>query len=281
MNDSQPQLDYLREYTPDVVGSLTYLGQAAGYYDANGHYTRTQPFFGAFAARRRQPADRLPAVRAATAGCRSCTAAVPGGAVQATPDGSAPWQVPGLHRDLDPVRPMRRIALIAACSCSAVAILVSLGATSSSAAAGGTYQVRAIFDNAAFAVPGEDVRIAGAPVGSISSLDVTAEPQGGGHARDHGSSLHAVPRQRHVRDPPAVADRRALRRLRARQHERAAADQDHQRPGSRFLPAAGYADQFAGRLRHRPEHLPGADPRAVRGDPQRARDRAWRRAART
>jgi len=32
--------------------------------------------------------------------------------------------------------------------------------------------VRAIFDNAAFAVPGEDVRIAGAPVGSIQSLDV-------------------------------------------------------------------------------------------------------------
>jgi ABC-type transporter Mla subunit MlaD len=38
-----------------------------------------------------------------------------------------------------------------------------------------TYQVRAIFDNAAFAVPGEDVRIAGAPIGSIKSLDVTPD----------------------------------------------------------------------------------------------------------
>jgi phospholipid/cholesterol/gamma-HCH transport system substrate-binding protein len=35
------------------------------------------------------------------------------------------------------------------------------------------YKVRAIFDDAAFAVSGEDVRIAGAPVGSIDSLDVT------------------------------------------------------------------------------------------------------------
>src|SRR5262249_41635433 len=36
----------------------------------------------------------------------------------------------------------------------------------------GTYKVRAVFDDASFAVPGEQVRIAGAPVGSIASLDV-------------------------------------------------------------------------------------------------------------
>ena len=44
-NDSQPQVDYLREYTPDVVAALTNLGQAGAYYDANGHYARTQPCF--------------------------------------------------------------------------------------------------------------------------------------------------------------------------------------------------------------------------------------------
>ena len=48
MNDSQPQLDYLREYAPDVVAALTNLGQSSGYYDANGHYARTQPVFNAF-----------------------------------------------------------------------------------------------------------------------------------------------------------------------------------------------------------------------------------------
>ncbi|MFZ0042397.1 MAG: MlaD family protein, partial [Solirubrobacteraceae bacterium] len=35
------------------------------------------------------------------------------------------------------------------------------------------YTVRAVFDDASFAVPGEDVRIAGANVGSIQSLGVT------------------------------------------------------------------------------------------------------------
>src|SRR4051812_4818595 len=37
---------------------------------------------------------------------------------------------------------------------------------------GGGYQVRAIFDNAAYAVPGEEVRVAGQRVGQIDSLDV-------------------------------------------------------------------------------------------------------------
>jgi len=35
------------------------------------------------------------------------------------------------------------------------------------------YQVRAIFDNVSSAVPGEEVKVAGAPVGTIESLDVT------------------------------------------------------------------------------------------------------------
>src|SRR5438067_8595524 len=48
--------------------------------------------------------------------------------------------------------------------------------TSSSGGKTPTYEVRAIFDDAAFAVPGEDVRIAGAPVGSIQAVDVTAPP---------------------------------------------------------------------------------------------------------
>jgi ABC-type transporter Mla subunit MlaD len=65
---------------------------------------------------------------------------------------------------------MRRIATIF------LTLLVAIGATavstSSSPGKAPTYEVRAIFDDAAFAVPGEDVRIAGAPVGSIQSLDV-------------------------------------------------------------------------------------------------------------
>jgi ABC-type transporter Mla subunit MlaD len=75
---------------------------------------------------------------------------------------------------------MRRVALIVA----ALVIVAGLWAVagpgfsrSAGGDGGGSYQVRAIFDNAAFAVPGEDVRIAGAPVGSIASLSVTSTNQ--------------------------------------------------------------------------------------------------------
>jgi ABC-type transporter Mla subunit MlaD len=69
---------------------------------------------------------------------------------------------------------MRRIALISGLLAAVVAAVV-VATTGSSRGAGGPYQVRAIFDNAAFAVNGEDVRIAGANVGSIQSLDVTPD----------------------------------------------------------------------------------------------------------
>ena len=66
---------------------------------------------------------------------------------------------------------MRRAALIgAAVLVAAVGIAL---AQSSHRTAHGTYLVRAIFDDASFAAPGEDVRIAGANVGSIRALGVT------------------------------------------------------------------------------------------------------------
>ncbi len=65
---------------------------------------------------------------------------------------------------------MRRIAAILA-ALIAVTVVTSV-VTSASRGSGAPYEVRAIFDDAAFAVPGEDVRIAGANVGSIQALDV-------------------------------------------------------------------------------------------------------------
>jgi ABC-type transporter Mla subunit MlaD len=67
---------------------------------------------------------------------------------------------------------MRRIGLIVA-----ILVVVAAGAAIASAsngAAGGSYRVRAIFDDASFAVAGEQVRVAGAPVGSIADLGVTS-----------------------------------------------------------------------------------------------------------
>jgi phospholipid/cholesterol/gamma-HCH transport system substrate-binding protein len=96
MNASQAQLDYLREFTPDVVAALTNLGQTAAYYDANGHYTRTQPMFGAFALdSANQLQSQSPALR--FNGLHVVRSRCPGSAVQPTPDGSAPVHVPGCN----------------------------------------------------------------------------------------------------------------------------------------------------------------------------------------
>jgi ABC-type transporter Mla subunit MlaD len=70
---------------------------------------------------------------------------------------------------------MRRIAMFAAVLVALAA--VAAVASASGGAGGGTYHVRAIFDDASFAVQGEQVRVAGAPVGSIAALGVTAGKQ--------------------------------------------------------------------------------------------------------
>ncbi|MBA2506827.1 MAG: MCE family protein [Thermoleophilaceae bacterium] len=57
-----------------------------------------------------------------------------------------------------------------------VVVVVAVGiSTGASEEDGAGYEVRAIFDNVAAAVEGEDVKIAGAKVGQIKSLDVTPE----------------------------------------------------------------------------------------------------------
>ncbi len=56
----------------------------------------------------------------------------------------------------------------------ALPVLVVLG-TAAGGGAGDGYRVRAIFDNVAAAVPGEDVKVAGAKVGVIEKMDVTAD----------------------------------------------------------------------------------------------------------
>jgi phospholipid/cholesterol/gamma-HCH transport system substrate-binding protein len=103
-NDSQAQVDTFLQYTPDVVAALTNLGQIGGYYDANGHYARTQPWFGAFGVdganqlTSRPPSQRFQGLQVARTRC-------PGGAVQPAPDGSAPAAVPGCTKSTVPPGP--------------------------------------------------------------------------------------------------------------------------------------------------------------------------------
>jgi phospholipid/cholesterol/gamma-HCH transport system substrate-binding protein len=62
---------------------------------------------------------------------------------------------------------------------AAAAVLLAAGALAFVAiGAGGddgAYKVRAIFDNAGFVIPGEDVKVAGVKVGKIDALDITPE----------------------------------------------------------------------------------------------------------
>ncbi len=63
----------------------------------------------------------------------------------------------------------RALAALLVIAAIVIVVLVVRGCGSDS----GAYEVRAVFDNGAFVVPGEDVRVAGANVGSVKSIDVS------------------------------------------------------------------------------------------------------------
>lgn len=103
-NVSQAQTDYLREYTPDLVAALSDVGQAGANYDANGHYFRVQPALEPFTLNSsgqltmQFPSQRYQGLQAVRTRC-------PGGAVQPTPDGSAPTPVAGCDETSTPPGP--------------------------------------------------------------------------------------------------------------------------------------------------------------------------------
>ncbi|MET0731405.1 MAG: MlaD family protein [Solirubrobacterales bacterium] len=67
----------------------------------------------------------------------------------------------------------RALAILVALAASVAILVVGTGAGGDE----GTYKVRAIFDNGAFMVPGEEVRIAGANVGVVEDVTVTNETE--------------------------------------------------------------------------------------------------------
>jgi phospholipid/cholesterol/gamma-HCH transport system substrate-binding protein len=103
MRKGQPVLDFLRPYTPELVGWLNSTGQAAANYDGNGHYVRAMAITGAFRYMQGADGTSLQAVSPAQRfegqrgdALRRC----PGSASQARPDRSNPWLAPG--GDCDP-----------------------------------------------------------------------------------------------------------------------------------------------------------------------------------
>jgi ABC-type transporter Mla subunit MlaD len=66
---------------------------------------------------------------------------------------------------------MRYVALVALVLVLAAAVVVVATGDDD----GGDYKVRAIFDNAGFVIPGEDVKVAGVKVGTIDAVEVTED----------------------------------------------------------------------------------------------------------
>ena len=106
---SQPVLEFIRPYTPDLVGWFRDFGQGASTYDANGHYARIQPIFNAFSFNDNPaggvltpipPEQRLDNLDLNN--MRRC----PGGAIQTAPDGSNPFLDDGAlgPEDCDPTQ---------------------------------------------------------------------------------------------------------------------------------------------------------------------------------
>ena len=107
LQKSQPVIEYIRPYTPDLAGWITKFGQGASNYDAHGHFARIQPMFNAFSLTSLplvgqvltpvQNATRLQGLDMTGSSFRC-----PGGSTQPPPDGSAPWRDTDGSVDCDP-----------------------------------------------------------------------------------------------------------------------------------------------------------------------------------
>jgi phospholipid/cholesterol/gamma-HCH transport system substrate-binding protein len=92
--DFQPNLNFIRAYTPDLFNGLSKLGQVAGYYDGNGHYVRAVTA-GQNLFRYNAGSSELEPIKKSAQfdpfenihTHRRC----PGGATQPAADGSSPW----------------------------------------------------------------------------------------------------------------------------------------------------------------------------------------------
>jgi phospholipid/cholesterol/gamma-HCH transport system substrate-binding protein len=92
IEDFQPNLNFIRAYTPDFFNALGKLGQVAGYYDGNGHYVRAatagQNLF-RYNGGQLEPISK--AEQFQPFGSVQVPRRCPGGATQPAPDGSNPW----------------------------------------------------------------------------------------------------------------------------------------------------------------------------------------------
>lgn len=108
LQKSQPVLEFIRPYIPELVGWFRDFGVGAANYDANGHYARIQPIFNAFQVHDMPagPAQLVPLpVAQRLAGLQTgMLKRCPGSASQPATDGSAPFRDSGGNLDCDPTQ---------------------------------------------------------------------------------------------------------------------------------------------------------------------------------
>jgi phospholipid/cholesterol/gamma-HCH transport system substrate-binding protein len=94
ISDFQPNLNFIRAYTPDLFNAFSKLGQVAGYYDGNGHYVRAvtagQNLF-RYNAGSSELEPITKSEQFAPFGSTDVNRRCPGGATQPAADGSNPW----------------------------------------------------------------------------------------------------------------------------------------------------------------------------------------------
>ena len=107
LQQAQPVLEFLRPYSPELVGWFRDFGQSTANYDANGHYARIQPMFNAFSFNPSATGGTLTPIPGSqrlsglqTGNFRRC----PGAASQPAADGSSPWRDQSGTLDCDPAQ---------------------------------------------------------------------------------------------------------------------------------------------------------------------------------
>jgi phospholipid/cholesterol/gamma-HCH transport system substrate-binding protein len=89
----QPNLNFIRAYTPDLFNGLAKVGQVTGYYDGNGHYARASTSMQNLYRDEGGTLRAIPKSEQFTpfGGSAPVRRRCPGGATQAAPDGSNPF----------------------------------------------------------------------------------------------------------------------------------------------------------------------------------------------
>jgi phospholipid/cholesterol/gamma-HCH transport system substrate-binding protein len=93
IEDFQPNLNFIRAYTPDLFNAISKLNAVSGYYDGNGHYVRVATAdenvfrYNAGTLEPIKRSQQFESFGSSAPVHRRC----PGGATQPAPDGSNPW----------------------------------------------------------------------------------------------------------------------------------------------------------------------------------------------